>query len=280
MRVAVTGAGGFIGRHVVAELRRRGIEPVQVTRTQPHAGSADTPQVVLDITAPPPDAYERLGRPELLLHLAWGGLPNYRSAHHLEQELPAQTAFLSALVAAGLPRLLVTGTCFEYGMQSGALAETLPAQPDNPYGIAKDRLRRALQALRATHPFALTWARLFYLHGEGQAPNSLWPQLKAAAARGEALFDMSGGAQLRDYLPVTEAARLLVALALAGCDHGVVNVCSGRPVAVRALVEGWIAENGWSIRPNLGRFPYPDYEPFEFWGDASRLRRCLGEPSS
>jgi dTDP-6-deoxy-L-talose 4-dehydrogenase (NAD+) len=86
---------------------------------------------------------------------------------------------------------------------------------------------------------------------------------------------MSGGEQLRDYLPVTEAAGILAQLAIQGCDAGAVNVCAGRPVSVRALVERWIAEHGWSVAPDLGRYPYPDYEPLAFWGDRRRLDAAL-----
>ena len=51
---------------------------------------------------------------------------------------------------------------------------------------------------------------------------------------------MSGGEQSRDYLPVTEVARHLVSLALAGKDNGIVNICSGIPISVREIVEGWV----------------------------------------
>jgi nucleoside-diphosphate-sugar epimerase len=68
---------------------------------------------------------------------------------------------------------------------------------------------------------------------------------------------------------------LLVLLAR-GPGHGIVNVCSGRPISVRRLVEDWILEHGWRIRPDYGRYPYPDYEPIAFWGDRTKLDRCLG----
>lgn len=86
---------------------------------------------------------------------------------------------------------------------------------------------------------------------------------------------MSGGEQLRDYLPVDEVAEIIVELALNNPDSGVVNICSGEPVSVKALVEGWIKDLSASIEPNLGYYPYPDYEPMEFWGDRKKLNKIL-----
>jgi nucleoside-diphosphate-sugar epimerase len=278
MNIAVTGATGFICRAVLAELSQRDIPAVACVRPNHGVFPVAGHQVIsLDIHDAAGDTYERLGRPDILIHLAWSGLPNYRSLHHIETELPAQYRFLSGLVKAGLPSLVVAGTCFEYGMQSGPLHEALPTRPDNPYGFAKDALRRKLEFLKAVQPFALTWARFFYLHGEGQAENSLLPQLGRAVAAGEKVFNMSGGEQLRDYLPVEEAARLLVKLAVSSRDYGVVNICSGEPVSVRRLVEGWVRDNGWTINLNLGHYPYPDYEPMAFWGDRQKLDALLEE---
>jgi dTDP-6-deoxy-L-talose 4-dehydrogenase (NAD+) len=188
-----------------------------------------------------------------------------------------QYRFLCGLVRAGLPALVVSGTCFEYGKQSGQLSEETATLPNTPYGYAKDALRRQLEYLRATHPFALTWARLFYLYGEGQSEKSLWPQLKLSVERGDKVFDMSGGEQLRDYLNVTDVAKDLVMMALNRTDIGVINICSGKPASVRSHVEGWMKENGWKIKLNLGYYAYTDYEPMAFWGDRSRLDRFLND---
>ncbi|MGH9423611.1 MAG: NAD-dependent epimerase/dehydratase family protein [Thermoanaerobaculia bacterium] len=278
MRIAVTGGSGFIGRHVLRELERQGIEPVVVLRPETTVTEeARRHEVVrMDIGATPANAFELLGEPDALLHLAWGGLPNYGSRHHVDAELPAHYKFLEALVAGGLGTVVATGTCLEYGMEEGALNENLQARPMVPYATAKDSLRSSLQNLQRQRPFNLTWTRLFYLFGEGQAAGSLLPQLRDAVARGEKSFNMSGGEQLRDYLPVKEAARILVRLTVDAGDNGVVNICSGVPISVRRLVEGWIRENGWQITPNPGYYPYQKHEPMEFWGDRTKLDRCLG----
>lgn len=273
MKVAVTGATGFIGRHVLAELETSAVESIALVRpsTTKSLGHLRPSVVQFDLHNAPPNAFELMGHPDMLIHLAWSGLPNYKSLHHFEQELPLQYQFLKNLIESGLQTLVVAGTCFEYGMQSGLLSESIPARPSNPYGFAKDALRCQLEYLKATHPFKLTWARLFYLYGEGQYESSLLPQLRRAAEGAGQLFNMSGGEQLRDYLTVAEAAKHLVSLALADKDIGIVNVCSGIPISVRKLVEGWIKENDWSIKLNLGHYPYPEYEPMAFWGNPKKL---------
>ena len=277
MKVAVTGATGFVGQHVVAELERRCVSAVLACRPSITRNTSVATHLVaaVDLREPPGDCFDRMGRPDILIHLAWGGLPNFNSLHHFEDELPVQYCFLKGLIQAGLPNLLVTGTCLEYGLQSGPLREDCDAKPTTPYGLAKDTLRRQLQCLQRAKHFNLIWARLFYMFGEGQAESSLLPQLRRAVERGDRTFNMSRGEQLRDYLPVADLAQHLVSLALSPQDHGIINICSGTPISVRTLVETRIAEISWKIELNLGYYPYPSYEPMAFWGDRSKLDSCL-----
>lgn len=279
MKVAVTGATGFIGRHVLAELEARSVESIALVRNSSSQLVVNSKSSIfqIDLHNSQPNAYELMGKPDVLIHLAWSGLPNYKSLHHFETELPAQYRFIKSLIESGLQNLVVTGTCFEYGMQSGSLSEDIFPQPSNPYGFAKNVLRCQIEYLKTLTHFNFTWARLFYLYGEGQSETSLLPQLKMAVARGDSVFNMSGGEQLRDYISVEEVSRYLVSLALAKKDFGIVNVCSGSPVSIRSLVESWVEEKGWPIRLNLGHYPYPDYEPMAFWGDSKKLSTLVGK---
>ena len=279
MRVVVTGASGFIGRHAVTQLLARGHEVIAVGRDEARARQLSWFDQVRFIACDVHSAIARpgkaFGQPDAVMHLAWPGLPNYDALFHVEETLPADYRFLKSLVQDGVGQLLVTGTCVEYGMQSGALAEDLPTAPASPYALAKDTLRKQLQALRQQHPFTLQWARLFYMHGEGQNANSLLAQLDRAIDAGESVFNMSGGEQLRDYLPVGEVAARAVALLEHTAWDGVVNICSGEPISVRRLAERHLSERGARIRLNLGHYPYASDEPMAFWGDARRLAAVL-----
>ena len=271
-QVIVSGATGFVGRHLVPQLLDRGYDVVALARDESKARELawfDRVQFVsVDFHRDLPGFSPQPGA--ALVHLAWPGLPNYLDLFHFEENLPHGYAFVKHLVQAGVRQVLVTGTCFEYGMHNGAQASSAETQPSNPYAIAKDTLRRQLEALRMKVPFVLQWARLFYMYGEGQNPRSVLAQLDAAIVRGDVTFDMSGGEQLRDYLPV-EKATLQLADRLASGTAGTFNVCSGKPVSIRRLVEQRIAERGARIEMNLGHYPYPDYEPMAFWGEPDAL---------
>lgn len=276
----MTGATGFVGRHLVAALLARGCDVRAVARNAETAATLpwinDVEFIAADIHAADLDVVALTEGVDALAHLAWPGLPNYQALFHFEHNLMADYRFIKDAVEAGVPQVLVTGTCFEYGLQSGPLSEQAAPQPSNPYGLAKNTLRLFLENLQRVQPFTLQWARLFYLHGEGQNPNSLLAALDRAIDAGDDTFNMSAGEQLRDYLAIDTAAGYLAAILQQRDFDGLVNCSSGRPISVRTLVEQHLRERGAAIRLNLGHYPYPTHEPMAFWGVADRLQQLLG----
>jgi len=89
------------------------------------------------------------------------------------------------------------------------------------------------------------------------------------------VFNMSGGEQVRDYLPVEKVAEYIVSIALQKQVTGVINCCSGEPVTIKDLVNDYLALKKQHITLNLGYYPYPDYEPMRFWGDNTKLLAVL-----
>jgi dTDP-6-deoxy-L-talose 4-dehydrogenase (NAD+) len=284
-RILVTGATGFIGNHVIQkliELNER--NDLEIIASSADASKAEHFPWIKQVAYLPFDLrqidnaknyFDYFRQPHIVIHLAWEGLPNYKDSFHLETNLPRHFSFLQNLIENGLKDLTVSGTCLEYGMQEGCLKESQPATPIVSYAVAKDELRKSLEKLNYSHDFSFKWVRLFYVYGKGQNPKSLFSQLDRAVANREKVFDMSGGDQVRDYLPVEKLAAYIVKIAFQKKITGIINCCSGKPVAIKHLVEDYLKKKNASIKLNLGAYPYPDYEPMKFWGDDGKLKTAL-----
>ena len=279
--ILVTGATGFIGNYVVAELLRK---DYRVIATSAHSKNAINKIWFDKVIYKPFDLssfdqtvnyFEYFSKPDLMIHLAWSGLPNYKDEFHVTKNLPARIRFLKNILDNGLKNIAVTGTCLEYGMKEGCLSEKMECEPMNAYAIAKNELRKYLVHYAAEKKISLKWIRLFYLFGKGQSPNSLFSQLENAILKGQQVFNMSGGEQLRDYLPIELAAKYICTIALQDKVSGIINCCSGEPVKIIDLVEKFIKESGAEIKLNKGFYPYPDYEPMAFWGNNSKLKKVI-----
>ncbi len=274
--ILLTGASGFIGPHVLACLHHlSGWQVICMGRSEDRLKALGTPYIVHDLEQAGFPWQKLTQKPDLVIHLAWQGLPNYNQTFHLEKNLMANYWFLKEMIQAGVPRLAVAGTCYEYGLHEGSLAEDAPTRPVTAYGLAKDCLHRFLTALRKEYDFGLTWLRLFFMYGLGQPAASLLPLLEAAVKRGDSSFAMSRGEQLRDYLPVSEAASRLCRTALQSRYQGAINICAGQPISVRRLVEEHLSRLGVKIELDLGAMPYVAHEPMAFWGDAARMKQAL-----
>ncbi|MEO7523030.1 MAG: NAD-dependent epimerase/dehydratase family protein [Ferruginibacter sp.] len=280
-KVLVTGASGFIGSFVVEELLRKGYNVIASSLDKDKASLKkwfhSVTYLAFDLHSLDNSInyFDFFGKPDMMIHLAWEGLPNYTNDFHLKENLPRHAAFLKNLLKHGLTDLTVTGTCLEYGMREGCLTEDMQADPSNAYAVAKNELRKQLEEGCAKDDISFKWIRLFYMYGEGQSPKSLISQLDKAIENKEPVFNMSGGEQVRDYLPVKKVAEYIVAIAAQTRVSGIVNCCSGNKITVKSFVENYLKEKTSKISLNPGYYSYTDYEPMEFWGDTKKLKTII-----
>ena len=280
-KVLVTGATGFIGEHVVEALLEKGFHVIATSKNEDKARLRpwfnSVKYIAFDLAQLDDSInyFEYFGSPDLMLHLAWEGLPNYKNEFHITENLPRHFAFLKNMIQHGLKDLSVSGTCFEYGMQEGCLTETMDCFPDNPYAIAKNKLRLALEDLLKENDFNFKWVRFFYMYGPGQNPKSLIAQLDKALENNDAAFNMSGGEQIRDFLPVNLIANYFIQIATQNEIQGIINCCSGQPISVKDFVVNYLRLKNKNIELNLGYYPYADYEPMQFWGDDTKLKKII-----
>ncbi|KQQ68799.1 NAD-dependent epimerase/dehydratase family protein [Microbacterium sp. Leaf320] len=272
-RVVVTGAGGYLGPHVVAALADRGHEVVAVVR--PGSQSETDPRAIrleADILAPDFDV-DAWGDARSLVHLAWKDGFVHNSPAHMSQ-LSAHYRLLTEAAAAGVTRIVALGTMHEVGYWEGAITAETPTNPKSLYGIAKDALRRALP-LALPDTVSLAWARAYYIYGDDRRSNSIFRKLLEAVDAGKTVFPFTSGKNLFDFIRVEELGRQLAALTDAEDVTGTLNCSTGVPLPLADQVESFIAENALPIALEYGAFPDRPYDSPGVWGDSAVIREVM-----
>jgi dTDP-6-deoxy-L-talose 4-dehydrogenase (NAD+) len=252
--ILLTGATGFVGRQVLRALAERGARVRAVVRqgktiasTPAIEGVVASPDIFHESAVWWADACRGV---DTVIHAAWYAEPGQYLQSPKNQDCLSGTLRLAAgAIAAGVRRFVGIGTCFEYDLSAGHLAVETPLSPTTPYAQAKADAFLALTRLLPPHDLAFAWCRLFYLYGEGEDARRLVPYLHARFKAGEPA-ELSRGTQVRDFLDVREAGRMIAEAAL-GARQGPINICSGMPITVRALAERIADEYG---RRDLLRF--------------------------
>ena len=260
--ILLTGATGFVGRQVLRTLAERNCKVRVVVRATADnvaaklaalapAGAIESVVTTADLWSEPAGWYaEACGGVDTVIHAAWYAEPGLYLDSPRNSDCEQGTVRLAqGAAAAGVRRFAGIGTCFEYDTSGGALRTTTPLRPHTPYGAAKVAAFRALSQLLPRKQVEFIWCRLFYLYGEGEDPRRLIPMLRNKLAAGEPV-DLGSGTQVRDYLDIRDAARMIVDAAL-GAGQGPVNICSGRAVTIRQIAEAIAGEYG---RRDLLRF--------------------------
>lgn len=275
MRALVTGASGFVGRHLAAHLRSAGDDVVEL-------GGAD-----VDVTDP--DAVRRRlveARPRAVYHLA--------ALSHVGDSWDAPTRVLRvnaegtlnvlrAAGEAGAERIVVVGSADEYGAareRDLPLGEDAPLRPMTPYGaskVAADYL--ALQAHLGDDLGAIR-VRAFNQTGPGQHPRFVVPsiarRIAEAERRGEQRIPIGSLEAVRDFSDVRDVVRAYRLLAEHGVPGEVYNVCSGTGRSVEGIVRELVDLAGARLEAVVDPALVRPVEVPRLVGDATRLRGATG----
>ena len=266
-RVLITGAGGFVGRALVAALAERArIVPAMVAGRR------------ADLLDPAARAGLIAGaRAEVLIHLAWV------TEHGKFWSSPANAAWQAASVdlfarfyAVGGRRIIGIGSCAEYDWSTGAarLAEDAALTPHTAYGAAKLRAAEALDRLATRSGASWAWGRVFFSFGPGEPPGRLIP-LILRAVRDRAPLGIGPGDTVRDFCAMRHVADALADLSLSAVE-GPVNLGSGHAVRFDDLARlaNGLGDGQPVIQPDSR--PLSPGEPRILVADTTRLRTEVG----
>ena len=276
MRALITGAAGFVGRHLTAHLRAVGDE---VTALPEGVDVADEPAVTAAVAE---------AAPEVVYHLAGWAHVGDSWKHPTEVvrvNVGGTAAVLEACRAARVPRALVVGSADSYGAVSPGdlpLREDLPLRPVTPYGASKAAAEVIALQCHRSGPTEVVLTRSFNHTGPGQHPSFVVPALARRIVEAEA----SGGGEVRvgnlsaqrDLLDVEDVVRAYRRLAVLGEAGTAYNVCSGVPVPVEEVARVLAELSGTDLRLVVDAELVRPVDVPVVVGDSSRLRALGWQP--
>ena len=223
------------------------------------------------------DSWQKLlnMNPKKIIFLSWPGLPNYDSDFHILKNLPAMVDFFEILFKRNIERIIIVGTCYEYGNQSGMLSEDFNVYPINSYAIAKNSLRKSIEKFSENSQTSWAWARLFYPYGDGQNQNSLIPSLLRAIKNKEEIFQIGSSCQKRDFIHVHEVIKHLFFLVENYQCKGIFNIGSGKPTSIIEIVKKIVLEKNSNINIVINSSKNRKNESQEFWANMKKFNQFM-----
>lgn len=271
--VLVTGAGGYIGRHVVSALLDMGAD---VIATDIHVDEIDerATKIKADIFSGSKDIFDELSSPDVCLHMAWKDGFIHNSDAHMEM-LSKHYEFIKNITDGGLKQIAIMGTMHEVGYYEGAIDENTPCNPSSMYGIAKDALRRSIFLLLKDKNITIQWLRAFYIYGDDKRNHSIFSKLIVAEEEKREYFPFTTGKNKYDFITVNQLSKQLSACVMQNKINGIINCCSGKPISLAEQVEGFIKEKNFKIKLQYGVYPDREYDSPAVWGDNEKIEKIM-----
>lgn len=271
-KIAITGAGGFLGRGIIEALLSYNVELVAVGNhlDRIEANVVKIEKDIFDMENP----YVEMESPDVVLHLAWkDGFVHASQAHfgYLNQHVK----FVQKLLESPLKKLSVMGTAHEIGFFEGSVNEQTPTNPQSEYGIAKNALRQFVQLCAKRNNKEYQWLRAYYIVKPDLIGNSIFSKLMQAAADGKHKFPFATGENQNDFLDYEQFSKMVAATVVQDEVLGVINIASGRPQPLAVVVEKFIQDNHLPIELEYGVYPQREYDSKAIWGDSHKIEQIL-----
>lgn len=272
-KILVTGAAGYIGRHVVKTALDMGYPVIAsdfaFKGVDERAEFCDVPLFSGD-----KNIWQALGAPDVCIHLAWRDGFRHNASSHMK-DLSSHVVFLNNLAKGGLPMLTVMGTMHEVGYWEGPITADTPCAPQSQYGIAKNALRQSLLLSLPDTGCLLHWLRAYYITGDEAHGSSIFAKITQAELDGKETFPFTSGQNRYDFIDVDRLAQMIVAASVQDQVNGIINVCTGQPRTLADRVEQFLRDKHYKIRLDYGAYPDRPYDSPGVWGDPARINEIL-----
>lgn len=299
MRVLVTGASGFAGRHLLHALLERGAE---ITAGTMDGAPQPSPWLTAEEISRVRWVHLDVSSRESVAAVVQESAPQH--TYHLAAQSSVGDSFRKPMVtwdvnATGTlrlldalqqreepgARLLLVSSAEVYGAvpeEAQPIPETAPLSPVTPYGASKAAAEMIAKQAAATSGVQVVIARSFNHAGPKQDERFVLPsiagQLNQLRRESDPELHVGNLAARRDFLDVRDVVRAYIWMMERGENGGVYNVCSGVAPSLQEVVETLVELSGSGARIVVDPERFRPTDIPLLVGDASRLRALGWEP--
>lgn len=265
-KILLTGATGFVGKQILQALSDEDVKIYPVVRSGKEKQVQGLPKVERIISTHNLFAeseswwHKQIEGIDTVIHSAWYTEPSkYLYSEENVDCLSGSIVLAKAAVSSGIKRFVGIGTCFEYDLTKCVLSVETNLSPTNTYGAAKAALYLCLSQWMPPLGISFAWCRIFNLYGDNEDERRLIPYIRNQLKNGQPV-KLSSGEQIRDYLDVNVAGKIIAELSLSE-RTGPINICSGVPISIRQLSENIANEYGRKDLLHFGERPKKIIDP-------------------
>lgn len=274
MKILITGANGYIGRHIVNCLLNNGNDVIACDINTENIDPRATLLKMNIFKNTEDNLFETLGKPDVCLHLAWRNGFVHNADTHIG-DLSAHYKFINNMIQGGLKHIAIMGSMHEVGYWEGPIDENTPCKPLSMYGIAKNALRQSIELLCDQKNIIFQWLRCFYVVGDDKFNNSIFCKILKAVEEKKKTFPFNSGKNKYDFINIDELAVIISKTITQNKINGIINCCLGNPISLADRVEQFIKENNLNIELDYGVYPDRPYDSPCIYGDTTKLKKIF-----
>jgi UDP-glucose 4-epimerase len=284
-RILVTGAGGFIGANLTADLLRRGARVHALVRPSTDLWRLNEIRHALELHIVDLSEGDRLSglieevRPQIVFNsAAWGGHPSNSDERlsALRDNVIATSSLLEALRAIEFERLVHLGSSTEYGWKQAPIAESELLAPVTFRGVTKAASTLLCQQFGMAERRSVVIVRPFSVFGYWEPPSRIVPVLMLALLKRREMRLTEAGIR-RDFIFIEDILEVCVRAASASnVDGEIFNAGSGQQWSNEELVEAAQQVAGIEIKLTSGAFPRRAADTDYWVAEIRKARRLLG----
>ncbi len=272
MKIFLTGGSGFVGRHFLKSVEGDGHKVLALSRQAKTPFAADVLHLKGDLSrfSEIRDQITSF-EPEVCVHLAWRGIPDYSRPTCRENLLQSMQLIDHLSSLSSVKKVVSSGSCWEYGKLIGQCSEGDLVLAPSTFAWAKNALYDYGRMTCVESGKKFIWFRIFFVFGEGQRANALIPSLIQSYKAGKKV-EIKSPLNENDFVHVSDVVDAFKTAVLENIPSGIYNLGTGRTTSVHEICQQVEAEvNGVAGKgiKQIGQ------AAIKFWADTSKAKSVL-----